>query len=623
MKKKDYKKVISIILSLSMAICLFTGVFTVKAYAYTSNSTEVEEELKSIVSRYGEANVLFEDGIYLEYGESINLSDSEKYQGVLWTSEDNEILEVNGSVIKGIDYGTTFLVGSKDNKYFIKEVYVHESQENQPRAISYMDSKSSSQFVAYIDAGHGGYDPGAVANGLKEKDLTLSIALKVKAKLEAKGIKVVMSRDTDKFLSLQDIANKANTSNPDIFISIHINSAGATSASGIETYYYKGVDKPLASNIQDKLIEYTGANNRGVKWEEFFVVKNTNMPAALVESGFITNVNEANKMKTASYQDTLARAIVDGATSYLFDQNPLVANRLYGLNRYETSYEVFKKGWSNADTVILASGIDYPDALCATPLASKYNAPILLVENTSLKNQSGLTSLLKSRGVKNVFIIGGTSAIPSIVEKELKDIGISSKRLGGLNRYETSIKIAKEVGTASGEVALVSGLDFADGLSISSIAGNRNMPILLSENNYIPQNVLNYIKSSNTKKTYVIGSTSAISNNISSKLPNVERLGGKNRYETNKIIFNKFKNELNLSNFYIASGLDFPDALASSALASKQSSFVLLSNVNYVEPEVKQIITNNRLNINNLYVLGGTSAISNSTLYNLGINLIR
>ena len=83
------------------------------------------------------------------------------------------------------------------------------------------------------------------------------------------------------------------------------------------------------------------------------------------------------------------------------------------------------------------------------------------------------------------------------------------------------------------------------------------MPILLSENNTIPQDVLNYVKSSNINKTYVIGSTSAISSNVSNKLPNVERLGGVNRYATNKAIYNKFKSELNLSNLYIASGLIF------------------------------------------------------------------
>lgn len=622
MENRNYKKLISFILTLTVAIGLFTGVFTVKANAYTSNSEIVEEQLKSIVARYGEENVLFEDGIYLEYGESIDLSDSEEYQGILWTSEDNEILEVNGNVVKGIDYGTTFLVGSKENKYYLKQVYVHESEENQARAIRSVESRS--QYVAYVDAGHGGYDSGAVANGLKEKDLTLNIALKVKAKLEAKGIKVVMSRDNDKFLSLQDIANKANASNPDMFISIHINSAGATtSASGIETYYYKGMDQPLASDIQNKLIEYTGAKNRGVKWEEFFVVKNTNMPASLIECGFITNVTEANKLNSTSYQDTLASAIVDGATSYLFNQNPLVANRLYGSTRYETSYEVFKMGWSSSETVVLASGLDYPDALCATPLASKYDAPILLAKNTSLNNQADLTSLLKSRGVKNVFIVGGTGVLPSSFEGELASMGISSKRLGGINRYETSVKVAQELGSNTGEMALVSGLDFADGLSMSSIAGKRNMPILLSGNNYIPQEVANYIAGAGINKTYVIGGTGAISNNISNMLPNVERLGGKNRYETSKQIFNRFRNELNLSNFYIASGLDFPDALASSALASKQNSFVVLSNVNYAEQEVKDVVSSSRGSIQNLYVLGGNTIVTDNALYNLGVRLIR
>lgn len=622
MENRNYKKIISFILTLTVAIGLFTGVFTVKANAYTGVSKIVEEKLKSIVARYGEENVLFEDAIALENGESINLADFEMYQGAVWTAEDTTILEMDGTVAKGISSGTTFLVGSKDGKYFIKEVYVYELEEDQAQAISAYSAKERSQFVAYVDAGHGGSDPGTVGNGLRESDLTLKIALKVKQKLEAQGIKVFMSRETDVFSAFQDRAKWANEIGPDIFISIHINSA-SPSASGIETFYYKGIDKPLADNIQNMLIKYTGAINRNVKKDDFYVVKNTNMPASLVECGFISNVNEANKLRTDSYQDTLARAIVDGATSYLFEQNPLVANRIFGSTRYETSYEVFKKGWSSSENVILASGVDYPDALCATPLARKYDAPILLAKNTSLNNQADLTSLLKSSGVKNVFIVGGTGVLPSSFEGELASMGISSKRLGGINRYETSVKVAQELGSNTGEMALVSGLDFADGLSMSSIAGKRNMPILLSGNNYIPQEVANYIAGAGINKTYVIGGTGAISNNISNMLPNVERLGGKNRYETSKQIFNRFRNELDLSNLYIASGLDFPDVLASSALASKQNSFVVLSNANYAEQEVKDVVSSSIGSIQNLYVLGGNTIITDNALYNLGVRSIR
>lgn len=622
MGKNRTLKIIGYTVVFALIFNLALPLFDTKAHAYENSSKRVEQELKEIVSKYGEENVVFEDGLYIYVGEEIDLTDSEKYQEVIWNSENEEIVNVENNKLTGVEEGTTFIVGKKAETYYIKEVYVSMESAN-VRSINNLESRASSQYVVYIDPGHGGYDPGTQGNGIVEKDIVLNYGLRLKEKLEENGIKVIMSRTSDVFVSLEDRSRGANNANPDIFISIHINSAGATSASGIETFYKKDIDKPLAEKIQSKLISYTGAVNRGAKWEDFHVVRETNMPASLVECGFLTNVNEANNLKNWNYQEKLINAMLDGALDYLYDSNPLIANRIYGNNRYETSYELFKTGWSGSEYAVIAPGLDYPDALCATPLAAKYNAPIVLAENTSLMNQPNLLNLLKSKGVKNVFLVGGTGVIPSSFESELSAQGISSKRLGGKNRYETSVQISKEVGNSSGEVAVVSGLDFADGLSISSIAAIRNMPILLTEKNQLPTEVLNHLNGLNISKSYVIGSSGAVSDNVASKLSNVERLGGKNRYETNKNIFNKFKSSLDLSNLYIASGLDFPDALSVSALAGKNSGFVVLSNLNSAEPDVKELMTSVRPNLQNIYVLGSRAIISDSVLYNLGINIIR
>ncbi|EEH96864.2 cell wall-binding repeat-containing protein [Clostridium tertium] len=620
--KNKTLKIIGYIVVFALIFNLVSPLFDTKTHAYENSSKRIEQELKKIVSKYGEANVVFDDGMYIYIGEEIDLVDSEKYQGVIWNSENEEIVKVENNKLTGIKEGTTFIVGKKDETYYIKEVYSSMKSVN-VRSINNLESRANSQYVVYIDPGHGGYDPGTQGNGIVEKDIVLNYGLRLKGKLEANGIKVIMSRTSDVYVSLEDRSKGANNVNPDIFISIHINSAGATSASGIETFYKKDIDKPLAESIQNKLISYTGAVDRGAKWEDFHVVRETNMPASLVECGFLTNVNEANNLKSWNYQEKLINAMLDGALDYLYNSNPLVANRIYGSNRYETSYELFKNGWSSSEYAVIAPGLDYPDALCATPLATKYNAPIVLAENTSLKNQQTLLNLLKSKGVKTVFLVGGTGVIPSSFESELSAQGISSKRLGGKNRYETSVEIAKQVGNSSGEVSIVSGLDFADGLSISSVAATRNMPILLTEKNQLPSEVLNYLNGLNTSKTYIIGSSGAVSDNVASKLSKVERLGGKNRYETNKNIFNKFKSSLNLSNLYIASGLDFPDALSVSALAGKNSGFVVLSNLNSAEPDVKELMKSIRPNLDKVYVLGSRAIISDSVLYNLGINIIK
>lgn len=619
------KTLLRIITSAMVAALIIINIptFDIKVQAQSDTSKSIEDNLKQIVSKYGEENMIFDDGIYLTVGEEINFSELYSDENLEWKSENEEIVNINNGIITGKGEGTTFILAEKDSKYIIKEVYV-SNEENNISLLSTVESRDArSQYVAYIDPGHGGYDPGTSGNGIIEKDLVLKIALNVKSKLEAKGIKVIMSRTTDTYVSLQDRSSGANQANPDIFISIHVNSAGAVSASGIETYYYKGIDKDLAESLQSKLISYTGANNRGAKFENFHVVRETNMPSSLVEIGFLTNVNEANNMKNSSYQEKLSNAIVDGAVDYLNDMNPITASRIYGMNRYETSYEILKNGWNTSEYVVFASGLDYPDALCATPLATKYNAPILLLENRSLKAQTELVELLKNRNVKQAFIVGGTGVISSSIEKELSEMGITSKRLGGKDRYETSVAIAREVGSTTGQVALAYGLGFADGLSIASIAGMKNMPILLTNTKELPSVVSNYINSSNINKTFIIGANGVISDSIASKLPNAERLGGKDRYETNKNVFDRFKSELNLNELYIASALDFPDALSVSALAGKNSNFVLLSNLKVAEASSKSIMSSSKINLKNVYVLGSNKMITDNVLYDLGVNLIK
>lgn len=628
MRKNKFLKLTVTSILLAFIINFTIPIFKFDVKAEENNSYKVEQILKEIVSKYGEENIIFEDGISVFLGENIDISNLGNYEGIVWQSENEEIVKIENNILNGFNEGTTFIVGKNGAKYFIKEVYV-SSQNNNVRLVNSSTSSLKSQYVVYIDPGHGGYDPGASGNGIVEKNIVLDLGLRVKEKLEAKGIKVIMSRTSDVFVSLEDRSKGANYANPDIFISIHINSAGAVSASGIETYYKKDIDKPLAQKIQNKLINYTGAVNRGAKWEDFHVIRETRMPASLVECGFLTNVNEANNMKNWSYQEKLVNSIVDGAVEYLVENislgenGTLLASRIYGEDRYETSYEIFQRGWSNADYAILAYGSSYPDALCATPLAVKYNAPIILVDNVSLNSQPDVINLLKSKGVKNVFIVGGSGIIPSSVEGELRAMGISNKRLGGLDRYETSVAIAREVGTSSGEIAVVQGLDFADGLSMAPIAAQRKMPILLTEKNYLPGLVSNFIKENNIKKAFVVGGNGVVSDSIYNVLPNPERLGGLDRYETNASVFNRFKSEINLSNIYIASGLDFPDALSVSALAGKNNSFVLLTNRYAAEPVVRDLIINNRNSIGEIFVLGSDRLIADNVLYGLGINFIR
>ena len=299
------------------------------------------------------------------------------------------------------------------------------------------------------------------------------------------------------------------------------------------------------------------------------------------------------------------------------------AERISGPSRYETAVQIFNKGWKSADTAILVTGQNYPDALSATPLAAKYDAPILLASNASLKYQPELSNVLRNKGVKNVIIIGSEGIIPKGIEGELANMGITSRRIAGNDRYETSLAIAKEVGINSGEIVVASGQNFPDGLSIASIAAKKQMPILLIREQHIPGNTKAYMDSANISKTYLLGSEGLIPNSVASQLKNVERLAGKDRYATNENIFNRFKYELNLSHLYIASSLDFPDALATSALAAKTNSFVVLSYPTYAAATLKSIVNSSKDTLDKVYVIGSRGLIPDDIFTSAGIDIIK
>jgi len=183
--------------------------------------------------------------------------------------------------------------------------------------------KTSSQKVIVIDAGHGGSDPGASGNGIVEKELNLSVALRVQKLLEKAGIKVVMTRSGDTYPTLDERNSISAQSGADAFVSIHTNTASASSASGTETYYNSDGDqnranksKQLAGFIQNRLYKAIGTRNRGVLENDFRVIKYNPLPAVLVELGYLSNPSDAKKLKSNSYRDLAARSIYEGILDF-------------------------------------------------------------------------------------------------------------------------------------------------------------------------------------------------------------------------------------------------------------------------------------------------------------------
>ena len=183
-----------------------------------------------------------------------------------------------------------------------------------------------------IDPGHGGNDAGAIGpTGVMEKNVTLKVSLELKKLLEAEGAQVILTRETDKTVSakgakasdIEELGARcevANKNGADIFISIHADSFTRPEARGTTGYYYSkstsGRGQKLADCIRRNLVEQLGTPSRGTQPCNFYVVKHTDMPATLIELGFISNKDEEKLLDSKEGVQKAAQGILDGIEDY-------------------------------------------------------------------------------------------------------------------------------------------------------------------------------------------------------------------------------------------------------------------------------------------------------------------
>ena len=170
--------------------------------------------------------------------------------------------------------------------------------------------------IICIDPGHGGKDPGAIGGGIRESAVVLNVAKKIASYLEAKACAVMLTRETDIFIELSDRAHMANAAKADLYVSVHCNSVRDNArATGMEVYHYthaSEASKRAARVIYNKLLPVCGLRGRGVKSKDLAVLRETSMPAVLVELGFISNPDDRRKLTDFAWQDDAAKAIADG-----------------------------------------------------------------------------------------------------------------------------------------------------------------------------------------------------------------------------------------------------------------------------------------------------------------------
>ena len=295
---------------------------------------------------------------------------------------------------------------------------------------------------------------------------------------------------------------------------------------------------------------------------------------------------------------------------------------LTGSDRYETAVKISKEGWKNgSDKVVIINGDVSIDGIISTPLATTYNAPILLVEKNNVPNS--VKSELKRLNPKDIIIIGDENAISKTTANQIKStVNASQTRLNGSNRYETSLLIAKEIdknhdvekvyitNANGGEV---------DALTIAAKAGQDKQPIILTDKNSITDNTYKWLKSEDLQNAYFIGGPQMISTNVINKVNDItkdnvtnNRVYGADRHETNANVIKKFYTDDELEAVLVAKSDVLVDALAAGPLAANLKSPILITPKTYVSAYHKENLE--AKSANKVYKIGGglTSKVMSS-----------
>ncbi len=183
-----------------------------------------------------------------------------------------------------------------------------------------VSERSIQETVIVIDPGHGGKDPGALGRGgLDEKKIALSVALEVARLLKARGAKVITTRASDRFISLEERAAIAERSHADLSVSVHADSARNKNASGVGVFIYTDAHKQsqLAAHRIIRAVKRAGLESRGIHRRNFHVLREHSRPAVLIECGFLTNTTDRRRLNSASYRKKLAAVLVQGIVDHL------------------------------------------------------------------------------------------------------------------------------------------------------------------------------------------------------------------------------------------------------------------------------------------------------------------
>ena len=306
-----------------------------------------------------------------------------------------------------------------------------------------------------------------------------------------------------------------------------------------------------------------------------------------------------------------------------------VYERLAGASRIETAIKASQRAFptpGSAGTVVIASAFGWADALPGSALGGAVDGPLLLVNQNDVP--SNVRAEIRRLGATKAYILGGTAVLTDDVIFDLTiDLGLTAKRLGGTNRYDTARKIASEVLSLEGSVDtafVATGDTFADALSASSIAAAMKAPILLTQKTSLPSETKSALSAVGPDTIVVCGGTGVVSNSVETALgsyaSSVIRKSGTSRYDTSKSVVEWGESQLAPSGptgLFLATGTNYPDALSGGVLAGTADAQwrpLMLTDPTSLSPQVSSYMQANSASLGHVGVLGGTAAVSNTVL---------
>ncbi|MFA5843688.1 MAG: N-acetylmuramoyl-L-alanine amidase [Coriobacteriia bacterium] len=486
-----------------------------------------------------------------------------------------------------------------------------------------------------VDPGHGGPYSNSNHFGLREEHVNLAIARELARELRARGHTVVLTRDHDTALSLRDLptwhwdsgwrlfpdgivrvrqgvptddlqarVDVANRIGADLFICVH-NNGGRPSARGTETYAARRdpLGRRLAADVQAAVAAGVGTRNRGAFARDFYVVRWADMPAALVECGFVSNRADARLLASAAWRARFARAIAGGVTRFLA-RRPFSERlpRIGGEGAAGTAAALARSGWpEGARTVILASA-DGTAALDAPTLSRALDAPLLYTSGGALPTATA--AALAAIAPTEVVAIGSEGSLPATLLAEAAGVaGAHASRIAAGDAFSAVTGRVRALVVASGD-------DTRTALAAAAAAADLRAPLLLCAGGSLPASATAFVSRHRREVTLtvVVGDETAVSAATAATLPAALRIVGSDAFETRMALFDLLGRPGALSPL-VASARDVPTALAAACYAGKTGRPLLLVDGRALPGRLREWLGLNASRVTGPTLVGGVATL--------------